>query len=251
MRISVPQTNPDKLGTTLTIFSPSLVLRSSPSANQHPYTLHSLSASARRDPMSPGPCTLTPHFGGTRDRRFDRTCSGLRHDCRWNWEVLDDQLQAHGVDQFEAEKSLGERIVIDIPHTVACTAPRPLSVYLTATLGATAGLDAIDGVHHTHWAPEAMQCLQNAFDRVHPAIQILHHVVRIDIPDLGSMINAGVDNIHSNRSDSASDPGVDAFIKSSWAGELHVALNQDAGLLGRRGDEDEDGNSDEDSADEY
>ncbi|KAF8603825.1 hypothetical protein BDV93DRAFT_522987 [Ceratobasidium sp. AG-I] len=201
--------------------------------------------------MSPGPCTLTPHFGGTRDRRFERTCTGLRHDCTWNWEVLDDQLRAHGVDQPEAGKSLGERIVIDVPRAGVCTTPRPLSVYFTATLGTTAGLDAIDGVHRSHWAPQAMQNLQNAFDRAHPAIQILHHIVRIDIPDLGSMINADGGDIYSSRSDTDSNPGVNASRGSSWTGELRVALNQDAGLIGRRGDEDEEGNSDEDSADEY
>lgn len=92
-----------------------------------------------------------------------------------------------------------------------------------------------------------MQNLQRAFDCAHPAVQILHHVVRIEIPDLGDMIHAGIENTHPSRCDVASDPGMYAPGEHFWAGELRAVLDQDAGVLGRLGDEDEDGNSDEES----
>ncbi|QRV74245.1 hypothetical protein RhiJN_02259 [Ceratobasidium sp. AG-Ba] len=226
------KTNPDKPGhTTLVISCPALTLHSTASfSDRHAYTLHSLSASTG----SSGPLTFTPKYAPARDQRFDRMCNGLRSECTWHWEVLDDQLRARGVRESETSN---ERIVVDVPpHTLS-----PLSITFSATLTATAGLDAIGRVHRTCWAPSAMQELQCAFDRTHPAVQVMHHVIRINIPSVGEMISDVADKASATLRGEVYAHGV-----RHYSGGLRIALDQDAGVLGRRGDEDEDDNSDED-----
>ncbi|KAG9121889.1 hypothetical protein FRC07_001968 [Ceratobasidium sp. 392] len=231
------KTNPDKPGhTTLVIACPALSLHTAKSSpHRHPYTLHSLSASARRDPSLAQP-TLTSRSMPARDQRFDRTCNGLRSECTWHWDVLDDELKTRGVRESETSKEL---ILVDVPpsNTVA---PRPLTVEFTATLTATAGLDAIDRVHRTCWAPAAMQDLQYAFDRAHPAVQVMHHVIKVEVADIGEMISDVAE-----KSSAALGSEVYAHGIRCWAGDLHLPMPRDAGVLGRRGDEDEDDNSDD------
>ncbi|KAH7335146.1 hypothetical protein B0J17DRAFT_719705 [Rhizoctonia solani] len=147
-----------------------------------------------------------------------------------------------------------ENIVINVPIS---STTYPLCVTFTATLTSTAGLDAIDATHRTsQWAdPQALEGLQSAFNRVHPAVQVVHHVVRVEIPDVGGLIRAGLGRGGS------SDPSTDAEVERLEGpeirvyahrrggdyhfGELQVHLDRDAGVVGRRGDEDEEDNSDE------
>ncbi|CAE6399281.1 unnamed protein product [Rhizoctonia solani] len=147
-----------------------------------------------------------------------------------------------------------ENIVINVPIS---STTYPLCVTFTATLTSTAGLDAIDATHRTsQWAdPQALEGLQSAFDRVHPAVQVVHHVVRVEIPDVGGMIRAGLG--HGGSNDPSTDAeaerlegpeiGVYAHRRGSdyYFGELQAHLDRDAGVVGRRGDEDEVDNSDE------
>ncbi|KAG9082441.1 hypothetical protein FS749_006836 [Ceratobasidium sp. UAMH 11750] len=233
------KTNPDKPGhTTLVISCPALAIQANPSSDRHAYALHSLSASARRDPLSSTPLlpTLTSKIVSARDQRFERTCNGLRSECTWHWEILDDELRARGVRESETPKEL---IVVDVPPstTGAC---RPLTICFTATLAAMAGLDAIDRVHRTCWAPSAMEGLAHAFDRAHPAVQIIHHVIKVEVVDLGEMISDIAEKGSATLGSEVYAHGI-----RCWAGDLRLAMDQDAGVLGRRGDEDEEGNSDE------
>jgi hypothetical protein len=86
-----------------------------------------------------------------------------------------------------------------------------------------------------------MHGLQRAFDRAHPAVQVMHHVLKVEIADVGALIGAIGGTLKN---------GVYAFEGQSWTGSLRMDVGGDAGVLGRRGDEDEEGNSDEDSDDE-
>ncbi|KAG8744617.1 hypothetical protein FRC10_009842 [Ceratobasidium sp. 414] len=234
------RTNPDKPGhTTLVISCPALAIHTAnPSSDRHTYVLHSLSASARRDPLSSAPSlpTLTSKITSARDQRFERTSNGLRSECTWHWEVLDDELRVRGVRESEMPKEL---ILVDVPPSTT-GARRPLTICFTATLAATAGLDAIDCVHRTSWAPSAMQGLQHAFDRAHPAVQIIHHIIKVEVVDIGEMINDIAEKGSATMGSEVYAHGI-----RCWAGDLRVAMDQDAGVLGRRGDEDEEGNSDE------
>ncbi|KAG9096738.1 hypothetical protein FRC06_008381 [Ceratobasidium sp. 370] len=238
------KTNPDKPDhTTLVISCPSLAIhKPNPSSDRHAYALHSLSASVRRNPLSATPSlpTFTSKITSARDQRFERTCNGLRSECTWHWEVLDDEFRARGVRESETPKEL---IVVDVPPPTT-SARRPLTICFTATLTATAGLDAIDRVHRTCWAPVAMQGLECAFDRAHPAIQIVHHVIKVEVVDIGEMINDIAEKGSATLGSEVYAHGI-----RCWAGDLRVVMDQDAGVLGRRGDEDEEGNSDESGSD--
>ncbi|KAG8697199.1 hypothetical protein FRC09_008012, partial [Ceratobasidium sp. 395] len=170
--------------------------------------------------------------------RFDRTCNGLRSECTWYWEILDDELRARGVRESETSKEL---IIVDVPPTPSNATRRPLTIEFTATLAATAGLGAIDQVHQTHWSPSAMQNLQNAFDRAHPALQVMHHVIKVQVADIGEMISDIEEKASATLGSEVYAHGI-----RCWAGDLRMDMSRDAGILGRRGDEDEDDNSDDD-----
>ncbi|CUA68873.1 hypothetical protein RSOLAG22IIIB_08120 [Rhizoctonia solani] len=149
-----------------------------------------------------------------------------------------------------------ENIAINVPISSTST-PAPLCITFTATLTSTAGLDAIDAVHRTsQWAdPQAVEGLQSAFDKVHPAVQVVHHVVRVEIPDVGEMIRTGLGCGSSNGpSTDAEDerlggPEIGVYAQrresKSYFGELRFTPDRDAGVVGRRGDEDEETSSDE------
>jgi hypothetical protein len=220
-------------------------------------------------------------------------CNGLRYECTWVWEVLDDQLRVNGfgdghrgptgpgsscaatgtLDDMDhaphprlastpkASPSLGqpqlpsEHITVTVP--LDSSASHPLHITFTATLTSTAGLDAIDAIHRTsQWADRpALDGLQRAFDRAHPAVQVLHHVVRVEIPDVGEMVRAGLaGDGASNGSQVGGLEGAENGVYAPWRGEtaflgkLRIGLDRDAGVVGRRGDEDEEGNSDEEDA---
>ncbi|EUC59822.1 hypothetical protein RSOL_324200 [Rhizoctonia solani AG-3 Rhs1AP] len=149
-----------------------------------------------------------------------------------------------------------ENIVINVPISSTSTAP-PLCITFTATLTSAAGLDAIDATHRTsQWAdPQALEGLQNAFDKAHPAVQVVHHVVRVEIPDVGEMIRTGLGCGGSKYPSTDAEverlegPGFGVYAQrrrgASYFGELLFTLDRDAGVAGRRGDEDEEDNSDE------
>ncbi|KAG8707850.1 hypothetical protein FRC11_007080, partial [Ceratobasidium sp. 423] len=148
-----------------------------------------------------------------------------------------------------------ESIMINVP--ISSTTAYPLCIMFTATLTNAAGLDAIDAIHRTsQWAdPQALEGLQNAFNKAHPTVQVVHHVVRVEIPDVGEMIRAGLACGGSNGPSTEAEverlggPGIGVYAHrgrgDSYFGELQFHLDRDAGVVGRRGDEDEEDNSDE------
>ncbi|CAE6381926.1 unnamed protein product [Rhizoctonia solani] len=150
-----------------------------------------------------------------------------------------------------------ESIVVSVPIS-STSAAYPLCVTFMATLTSTAGLDAIDDMHRSsQWAdPHAREGLQSAFDKAHPAVQVVHHVVRVEIPDVGEMMRAGLGyhGFNGPRADieveGLGDSGIGVYAHhrrggDSFFGGIQISLDRDAGVAGRRGDEDEEGNSDE------
>ncbi|CAE6452052.1 hypothetical protein BN14_03262 [Rhizoctonia solani AG-1 IB] len=148
-----------------------------------------------------------------------------------------------------------ESIVVSVPISSGSTA-YPLCVTFIATLTSTAGLDAIDFMNRSSkWTdPQAREGLQSAFDKAHPAAQVIHHVIRVEIPDVAEMIRArmGYDGMNSPTTGTEVEslgPGIGVYAHrcggDSFFGGLQISLDRDAGVVGRRGDENEEDNSDE------
>ncbi|KAF8705519.1 hypothetical protein RHS03_05293, partial [Rhizoctonia solani] len=150
-----------------------------------------------------------------------------------------------------------ESIVVNVPVSSSTSTIHPLCVTFVATLTSAPGLEAIDAIHRSsQWAdPQAREDLQNAFDKAHPAVQVVHHVVRVEIPDVGEMVRTrlGYDELDSPSTDleverlGGPEIGVYAHRRrgDSFFGELQISLDRDAGVVGRRGDEDEEDNSED------
>jgi hypothetical protein len=79
-------------------------------------------------------------------------------------------------------------------------------------------------------------------------------VIRVEIPDVAEMIRArmGYDGMNSPTTGTEVEslgPGIGVYAHrcggDSFFGGLQISLDRDAGVVGRRGDENEEDNSDE------